>query len=334
MHIINMDRIMRYNSITSYERGITMPRRKKIAEAETAIETTTATETSTSTKKASKKKTAKGDAEALYVENYHVKMWFIQPLLGSAPGDPDLYKRFIASNAPDAPTREEELTSNTVENVAARGVNVFVRRTKTGLPAVGQHTIKGFFKESMTASRRQDGSVSKGISIHKTRITGNVVIKPTWINIQIPEDMIKDCTEEQFIKEGYGRYAAVRFPKEGRFQQYKLPTLDRPLQAETAKGKITSIASSEMAPAGTIIEYDMKIETKDLSAGIIDVILRGNEHGTGQWRGSGEYGAFVAEIYDENGDIVANNTEATIGCTSKDPEFIDKLYEYIDENNL
>jgi hypothetical protein len=332
MHIINMDRIMRCNSITFYERGITMPRTKKIAEAETAIETTTA---ETSTKKTTtKKKTAKGDAEALYVENYHIKMWFIQPLLGSAPGDPDLYKRFIASNAPDAPTREEELTSNTVENVAARGVNVFVRRTKTGLPAVGQHTIKGFFKESMTASRRQEGSVSKGIANHKTRIVGNVVIKPTWINIQIPEDQIKDCTEEQFMKEGYGRYAAVRFPKEGRFQQYKLPTLDRPLQAETAKGKITSIASSEMAPAGTIIEYDMKIETKDLSAGIIDVILRGNEHGTGQWRGSGEYGAFVTEIYDENGEIVANNTESTIGCTSKDPEFIDKLYEYIDENNL
>ena len=308
-----------------------MPRRKKIAEAETAIETTTATETST---KKTSKKTAKGDVEALYVENYHVKMWFIQPLLGTAPGDPDLYKRFIASNAPDAPTREEELTSNTVENVAARGVNVFVRRTKTGLPAVGRHTIKGFFKESMTASRRQDGSVSKGITNHKTKITGNVVIKPTWINIQIPEDQIKDCTEEQFIKEGYGRYAAVRFPKEGRFQQYKLPTLDRPLQAETAKGKITSIASSEMAPAGTIIEYDMKIETRDLSEGIIDVILRGNEHGTGQWRSSGECGAFVAEIYDESGEIVANNTESTIGCTSKDPAFVDKLYEYIDENNL
>ena len=62
-----------------------MPRTKKIAEAETAIETTTAVETST--KKTSKKKAAKGDAEALYVENYHVKMWFIQPLLGSAPGD-------------------------------------------------------------------------------------------------------------------------------------------------------------------------------------------------------------------------------------------------------
>ena len=306
-----------------------MPRTKKNADA---VEVTATEETTTKTKKS---KAGKGDAKVPYVENYHVKMWFVQPLLGSAPSDPDLYKRFIASNAPDAPTREEELLTNTVEDVAAKGVNVFLRRTATGKPCVGQHTIKGYFKESMTASRRQEGSVSEKVSGHKTKITGNIVISPTFINLQLPAEYVKTMTDEEFRKDGFGGAAVVQIPTEGsRFTKHLFQTLDRPLQADTAKGKITSIASSEMAPAGTAIEYDMKIEMKDLSNSIIDIIKRGIDHGTGQWRGSGEYGAFVAEIWDKDGNYVDGNTKEVIGSMSTDDDFQDKLWEYIEDTNL
>ena len=92
-----------------------MPRTKKTVEsAETVTKTAEISEAMEETKKERKTKT-KGDSKQPYHKGYHVTYWFIQPLLGSAPSDPDLYKRFIASNAPDAPTREEELTSNTVE---------------------------------------------------------------------------------------------------------------------------------------------------------------------------------------------------------------------------
>lgn len=303
----------------------------KVAESTAAIETE-------SVETVEEKVSKKGKSPEAYdpqVTSYKVKMWFIQPLLGSSPGDPDIYKKFIASKAPDAPTREEELQTNTVENVAAKGTNVYLRRSVTGSPCVSAHTVKGYFKETVTATKRQKGGID--ITNHKTKITGNTVIEPPFINLNIPEELIKDCTEEKFKKEGFGHYAAVRFPREGRFQKWMLPTCDRPLQAETPQGKITSIASSEIAPAGTSIEYVLKVDQmkKDpIDISILRAILRGQEHGTGQWRGSEIYGRFVAEIRDMDNNIIMSNTEEIIGCNSEDPDFHDRLFEYIEGFNL
>jgi hypothetical protein len=319
--------------------------KKSVVEATETTESTVATEVSVEEEAPKKKSRKKSDGSTSssklpYVGRYHVKYWFIQPLLGSAPSDPDLYKRFIASNAPDAPTREEELLTNTVENVAAKGVNIFVRRTITGRPAVGQHTIKGFFKESMTAVRRQDNSDYEKFSAHKSKIVGNVTIKPIWINLDFPEEMIVEKTEEEFKKTGFENYQVVKFPAtNGRFVRHMLKNLDRPLQADTAKGKITSIASSEIAPAGTTIEYDITFEAKDVENGVFDMLLRGADHGTGQWRGSGEYGAFVCEVRPINedgsyGDICVASTKSVIGVTSEDKKFEDKLWEFIEETCL
>lgn len=309
-----------------------------MARTKKSVETTPAqkTEEVVEKKKSTKSKKEEPTSKDPVVNSYDVKMWFVQPLLGSAPGDPDIYKKYIASKAPDAPTKEEELQTNTVENVAAKGTNVFLRRSVTGIPCVGAHTIKGFYKETLTASKRQDGGAS--VTNHKTKIVGNTTIWPIFVNLEFPEELIKDCTKKEFEEDGFGHYGVVRFPKEGRFQKYILPTCDRPLQAETAQGKITSIASSEMAPAGTSLSYRLNVDklNKDpLDEGLIASILRGINHGTGQWRGSMEYGAFVAEIRNaKTGEMIANNTEEIIGCTSDDKNFIDMLNAYIEETCL
>ena len=273
---------------------------------------------------------------------YDVTLWFIQPLLGSAPSDPNLYKTFIASKAPDAPTREEELVTTTVENVASRGTNVFLRRSVTGKPTIAQHALKGFLKERGT----QENRVIDGISItnHKTKIVGNVVIKPTFIDLNIPEELIRDTTEETFKKEGFGYSSAIRFPAEpgSRFRRIMLPTCDRPLQAETPQGKITSIASSEVAPAGTSINFQMEVDQlaptkKDpgqIDERLIALLLSGVRHGTGQWRGSGEYGAFVTEVRNEDGKLIYENTTEVLGTNSDDADFYQKLCDYIDDNCL
>ena len=274
---------------------------------------------------------------------YKVTMWFVQPLLGSAPSDPNIYKTFIASKAPDAPTREEELMTTTVENVASRGTNIFLRRTKTGKPTLSQHTIKGFLKERGTQEGRTVGGIK--IKNHKTKITGNITIKPSFIDLDIPEELIRDTTEEVFRKEGFGYASAVRFPAEpgSRFRRVMFPTCDRPLQADTPNGKVTSIASSEIAPAGTSISFEMTIQEiaktdKDpgpMDSRIAALFLSGVEHCTGQWRSSGIYGAFVTEIRNkETGELMYNNTEEIIGVTSDDADFYTKLYDYIDDRNL
>lgn len=320
-----------------------MARPKKVAEAVTATENnvtaTSVEDTTTTTEEVTAKKTTKRtkktkEAKEPYKAEYTVKQWFVLPLLGSQPGDKDLFKSYIASRAPDAPTREDELTNATVEEVAARGVNVFLRRTKTGKPCVGQHTIRGFFKEAMTAARRQEGNISEDLKAHKSKITSNVAISPVYIELQFPEEVVGLKTEAEFNESGFGNYGVIKFPAEGRFVKHMMPTLDRPLQAETPKGKITSIASSEMAPAGTSIEYNMEIDSKDLPDGIFDVLKRGFKHGTGQWRGSGEYGNFVMEVRDKDGNIVCENTKEIIGATSDDPDFMEKFWDFVDEINL
>ena len=38
-----------------------------------------------------------------------VESTFIEPLLGTQPNNPEIHSEFIAANAPDAPTRKEEI---------------------------------------------------------------------------------------------------------------------------------------------------------------------------------------------------------------------------------
>lgn len=272
-------------------------------------------------------------------EWYGVKMWFIQPLLGSLPGSEKLRTEWIASKAPDAATMEDELLQTSVEHLIDRGTNVFARRSKTGNPTLMAYTIRGYYKEAVTAFKRSLGNGSSFCTNHKTKIAGNVVLRPNYIDLQLPEEVTGEMTEEEFKENGFGHYEVIKFPKEGRFQGVRLRANERPLQAETAQGKITAIAASEQAPAGTSIEYKVCFELapkemKEFRDGIFQIILRGERHGTGQWRGSGLVGCFVAEIRDESGNIVAENTSEVIGVTSDDPAFKQRLWEYIDDNSL
>ena len=38
-----------------------------------------------------------------------VRLTFLEEILGTASADPEIHETFIASNAPDAPTRKEEI---------------------------------------------------------------------------------------------------------------------------------------------------------------------------------------------------------------------------------
>jgi hypothetical protein len=38
-----------------------------------------------------------------------VRLTFLEEILGTASAEPEIHEKFIASNAPDAPTRKEEV---------------------------------------------------------------------------------------------------------------------------------------------------------------------------------------------------------------------------------
>lgn len=73
--------------------------------------------------------------------------------------------------------------------------------------------------------------------------------------------------------------------------------LERPLRAMTAQGPRTSLARSEMLPAGTAFECCIEVYDKGpISEPLLrDLLSYGERKGFGQWR-NGSYGRFTFEL--------------------------------------
>lgn len=81
----------------------------------------------------------------------------IETLLGTASNNKELHSEFIASKAPDAPSREEEIEAVGVEEVIEKGMTVF-SRNKDGKPILWDYQIKGFFKDACGVLRKVKGT--------------------------------------------------------------------------------------------------------------------------------------------------------------------------------
>lgn len=64
------------------------------------------------------------------------KLTTIEAMLGTASNNKELHSEFIASHAPDAPSREEEIEAVGVEEVIEKGMTVF-SRNRMGAHPVG-----------------------------------------------------------------------------------------------------------------------------------------------------------------------------------------------------
>lgn len=71
------------------------------------------------------------------------KLTTIEALLGTASNNKELHSEFIASHAPDAPSREEEIAAVGVDEVIEKGTTVF-SRDENGSPSFGATKSKGF----------------------------------------------------------------------------------------------------------------------------------------------------------------------------------------------
>ena len=58
------------------------------------------------------------------MKTIQVKIKFIEPILGTAPANPDIYRDFIGSKAPDAMSAEDEVAALGVDEVAEKGMTV------------------------------------------------------------------------------------------------------------------------------------------------------------------------------------------------------------------
>ena len=60
------------------------------------------------------------------MKEMHVRLTFLEEVLGTANANPDVHSEFIASKAPDAPSRTEE--------IEAIGVDAEIEKARTVFP--------------------------------------------------------------------------------------------------------------------------------------------------------------------------------------------------------
>lgn len=221
----------------------------------------------------------------------------------------------------DTDKRKQEL--DTIENKEESGTTVFSRMPRKEILRIGRghpslhaiqngdpeeklvglfdYTIKGFFKDACAAMNRFDeenrrlffdGGDSVPVPVEEEEEeTAAAEAKPKT-------GSSKD--KEKAKKEASLKLAAYKQKIDGcifvtpRFIPLIMPTgseigmCQRPLRAQTPQGERVSLVQSETVPAGTVLEYQLNILSKDLRPFVKAWLNYGQFRGLGQWRNSGK----------------------------------------------
>ena len=194
----------------------------------------------------------------------NVKVTMIEEILGTASANPEIHEEFIASNAPDAPSREEEVAAIGADEVFKKGMTVFPR-SDDGKPIAWDYQWKGFFKDACAALRKVPGTACGKIKAYKKEIDGLIFPQPRQIPIVFDGEM---------------------------------GICQRPLRGQTAQGERIALASSESIPAGATMTFDILMLSPEHEKAVIEMLTYGQLRGFGQWRNSGK-GRFTWELLEE-----------------------------------
>ena len=207
------------------------------------------------------------------MKRMHVKLTFIEPVLGTWPSNQNIAREFIASKSPDAASIEDEVAAIGADAVANKGMTVFPRNND-GQPVLYDYQIKGFFKDACGMLSRVGGKTETGkkraanesgkMTAHKKVIDGLIFVEPRMIPIRCTGDIL-EC--------------------------------QRPLRAQTAQGERVSLANSEEIPEGSGCEFDVVCLEDAHEKAVREWLDYGRLRGIGQWRNSGK-GRFTYEITD------------------------------------
>ena len=182
-----------------------------------------------------------------------VRVTLLEDILGTLPGDPEIYKTYIASKAPDAATKEQEVADFGTDQVYEKGVTVFARDNDK--PFLYDYLIKGFFKNACSALRESTDYASNKLTSYKKKIDNLVFVFPR----------------------------KIFFDYEG-----EITICERPLRAQTPQGERVAIVASETIPAGTSIEFTVKVIKDEMMKYVIEWLDYGCFNGLGQWHNSGK----------------------------------------------
>lgn len=191
------------------------------------------------------------------MKELRIRLTFIDDLLGTMPGNRDIFTDFVAKKAE---TVNEEAEAIPVDEALEKGTTVFPR-TADDKPFIYDYQIRGYFKESCKFLKKVEGTKSSKEKAYKQKIDGLIFVKDRQ-NIINTDKEIGIC--------------------------------ERPLRASTPQGERISLSRSESIAEGATLEFTV-ICMVDSDIDLVKEWLDyGRFHGTGQWRNSGK-GRFTWE---------------------------------------
>lgn len=220
-----------------------------------------------------------------------IRIIFVDDVLGTCSGDPELHDNYIASKAPDAKTRAEEVEALGVGNVIEKGMTIF-QRDDDGNPIVYDYWVRGYIKAALkNVKKGWPKSECAKVKANKQTVDNQIFVTPRKIAVQM-NGPLGDC--------------------------------QRPLRAETAQGPRVAIAHSESLPELSSIEFTLAISPELYKGADKDDVIRevldyGCLNGMGQWHNSGK-GRFYYEMLDGNGAVTETNREAVIEMLERSNE--------------
>lgn len=210
-----------------------------------------------------------------------VRLTFIADVLGTAASDRDVYSAYIASNAPDAPSKKEEIEAIGVDESIEKGTTVFPR-DENGNPFLWDYQVRGFFKAACQSLNRcpanaQIAKNTNSLKAYRKILDQCVTVAPRKIPFTVNGDM---------------------------------GICQRPLRAETMQGPRVALASSETIPEGSTVEFTVRLLNETWVNALMEWLNYGQYCGFLQWRSSGA-GSFVYEILDDDGTVLGGNKETS-----------------------
>ena len=112
-----------------------------------------------------------------------VRITFTEPILGTSPANPDVYREFIGSKSPEALSVEDEVAALCADAVAEKAMTVFPR-LEDGTPFLYDYQIKGFFKDTCGGLRKVKGTASEKIKAYKKEIDKLIFPEPRVIPLE------------------------------------------------------------------------------------------------------------------------------------------------------
>lgn len=108
-----------------------------------------------------------------------VKLTFTEEVLGLSPASKEVYRDYIASKAPDAPTVADEIEAVGVDETADGKMTVFPRQD--GKVGFWDYQIKGMFKDSCGGLARVKTTESAKLKAYKKIIDKLIFIEERFV---------------------------------------------------------------------------------------------------------------------------------------------------------